>query len=137
MIAQTKKLYEDDLVIVSLNQDTNAIEYAWKTFVKFDDYTKILEKIYQFTRENGCKKNLIDMREMKVIPNDVQMWVVKNWLPKMIEIGMDTVALVNTKSMIAKMSLKTLEQRVPLKEGDFTNAFFDDIEEARKWLTTK
>ena len=77
------------------------------------------------------------MREMKVIPNDVQMWVVKNWLPKMIEIGMDTVALVNTKSMIAKMSLKTLEQRVPLKEGDFTNAFFDDIDEARKWLTTK
>ena len=137
MMTLNKKLYEDDLVLVSLNQDINAIEYAWKTFVKFDDYIKILEKIYQFTKEHGCKKNLIDMREMRVIPDDVQKWVVKNWLPKMMQIGMKTVALVNTKSMIAKMSLKKLEQRVPLKEGDFTNAFFDDIEEARKWLTTK
>ena len=71
---------------------------------------------------------------MKVIPNDAQIWVAKNWLPKMVQMGVYTFALVNTKSIIAKMSLKKIEENVQLKEGDVTNAYFDDIEEARNWL---
>ena len=137
MIALKEKLYEDALVKISLNKDIGTIEYAWKDFINFETHTKLLERIYEFTKEHGCKKNLIDMRDMKVIPNEVQTWVIKNWLPKMLQIGMNTVALVNSKSVIAKMSIKQLEQRVPLKEGELTNAFFDNIEEARKWLTTK
>ena len=137
MIALKENLYEDAFVKISLNKNIDTIEYAWKDFVNFETHVKLLEKIYEFTKEHDCKKNLIDMRDMKVIPNEVQTWVIKNWLPKMLQIGMNTVALVNSKSVIAKMSIKQLEQRVPLKEGELTNAFFDSIEEARNWLATK
>lgn len=137
MKTHNEQLYEDDFVRISLNKDINAIEYAWKNFINFETHTKLLEKIYDFTKEHGCTKNLVDMRSMKVLPNDVQIWVAKNWMPKIVQIGMKNIALIDTESTIARMSLKKVEQILPLKEGDIIYKYFDNIEEARNWLTAR
>ncbi len=131
---ELKKLFENEYVVINANKEMKTIEYAWKEFVTTNVHKNILEKIFEYTRELGYKKHLIDMREMKVLTEEQQAYVQKEWFPRMLKIGIKAMALINTKSVIAKLSVDRLKTRVDYGGSVFQSGNFDNIDEARKWL---
>ena len=131
-----ERLYEDRNIEIRLDSTNKCIEYSWKDFVPSEEYIKLLEKVYHYSVEHECDKNLVDMRNMKVIPEDVLDWMQSNWLPRMLQEGIVMFALINTKSIIASMTVGKVVDGVREIGDDLglRNAFFDEIEGARAWI---
>jgi len=131
-----KRLYEDRNIEIRLDSINKCIEYSWKDFVPSDEYIELLEKVYHYSIQHKCDKNLVDMRNMKVIPEDVLEWMQSNWLPRMLQEGIKMFALINTKSIIANMTVGKVVDGVREIGSDLglRNAFFDELEGARTWI---
>ena len=131
-----ERLYEDINIEIRLDSLNKCIEYGLKQFVPSEEYKKLLEIIYDYSIQHSCNKNLVDMRDMKVIPEDVQEWMQSNWIPRMMEKGITKFALINTKSVITQMTVGKIEEGVR-KIGDeraILTTYFDNLEEARSWI---
>jgi len=100
-----ERLYEDRNIEIRLDSTNKCIEYSWKDFVPSKEYIELLEKVHHYSVQHKCDKNLVDMRNMKVIPEDVLEWMQSNWLPRMLQEGIVKFALINTKSIIASMTV--------------------------------
>ena len=131
-----ERLYEDTNIEIRLDSINKCIEYSWKDFVPSKDYIDLLEKVYHYSIQHECDKNLVDMRNMKVIPEDVLEWMQTDWLPRMLQEGIVKFALINTKSIIASMTVGRVVDGVREigSEKGLKNAFFDELEGARAWI---
>jgi hypothetical protein len=133
---EMERLYEDRNIEIRLDSINKCIEYSWKDFVPSKEYIELLEKVYHYSVQHKCDKNLVDMRSMKVIPEDVLEWMQSNWLPRMLQEGIKKFALINTKSIIASMTVGKVVDGVREigSELGLRNAFFDELEGARTWI---
>ena len=131
-----ERLYEDRNIEIRLDKINKCIEYNWKDFVPSEEYMELLEKVYNYSIQHECDKNLVDMRNMKVIPEEVVDWMQSDWLPRMLQEGIVRFALINTKSIIAGMTVGKIVDGVREvgSERGLKNAFFDDLDEARAWI---
>jgi len=131
-----ERIYEDRNIEIRLDSINKCIEYSWKDFVPSKEYVELLEKVYHYSIQHDCDKNLVDMRKMKVIPEDVMEWMQTEWLPRMLQDGIKKFALINTKSIIANMTVGQVVDGVREigSELGLRNAFFDELEGARKWI---
>lgn len=131
-----ERLYEDRNIEIRLDSIYKCIEYSWKDFVPSKEYIELLEKVYRYSIQHKCNKNLVDMRNMKVIPEDVLEWMQSNWLPRMLQEGIVKFALINTKSIIANMTVGKVVEGVREvgNERGLKNAFFDELDGARAWI---
>ena len=131
-----ERLYEDRNIEIRLDSTNKCIEYSWKDFVPSKEYIELLEKVHHYSVQHKCDKNLVDMRNMKVIPEDVLEWMQSNWLPRMLQEGIVKFALINTKSIIASMTVGKVVDGVREigNELGLRNAFFDELEGARAWI---
>ena len=125
-----ERLYEDRNIEIRLDSVNKCIEYSWKDFVPSKEYIELLKKVYHYSIQYECDKNLVDMRNMKVIPEDVMEWMQTDWLPRMLQEGIVKFELINTKSVIASMTVGQIVDGVREigNERGLRNAFFDDLD---------
>jgi len=133
-----KILHEDDLTQIRHDPAQNCIEWEVKAFVPSKELMEFFEKVYDYSNEYNCTKNLVDMTKMGVIPEDVQDWFQESWFPKMIKIGVKQFALINSKSVITKMSVEKMDKDIEFMKEKFgiTTAYFDNMEDAKAYLAS-
>ena len=133
-----KILHEDNFTQIRHDPDQNCIEWEVKSFVPSMELMEFFEKVYNYTNEYNCTKNLVDMTKMGVIPEDVQDWFQESWFPRMIQIGVKQFALVNSKSVITKMSVNKMDKDIEDMKEKFgiTTEYFDNINDAKTFLAS-
>ncbi|MDY6835170.1 MAG: hypothetical protein SVY53_10270 [Chloroflexota bacterium] len=136
-------LHYDANIRIRLDRSHGFIEYEWMGHVQNDQFRELLEEILDYCVEHRCNKVLSDVRKMQVIPKEAQRWVVADWLPRMMQHGVSTFAVVEPKTGITSTSPQTVHRDTPDHtednrdtSDDMTFAIFHDILEARDWISS-
>jgi len=81
-------------------------------------------------------KQLNDVKRMKPLKKEIQIWMNEVWFPKAKETGLKYMAFVIPDDIFGKMSLEGANKSAPNK-FNIEIQYFNDIENAKQWLSTK
>ncbi len=128
---------DDKYIQIRVDKSKSRIEAEWKGFAPEEDYKDCLDKVYEFTCQHSCTKQITDMRQMKAIPEKANDWIQSDWFPRMVKQGVKKFALVNSSSAIAKLSVERADKGIEEKVGKsgIDTQYFEDIDSARGWLS--
>ena len=112
-----EKLYLDQNIEIYYNDILNAIEVKWLGDVITDTFKQKYDMIPNFFNNKKAKKYLIDRRDSKHLPLEIQDWLADYWVPKMIKLGLEAMCTILPKGAIAKVSLNQLLTSVLLNKS--------------------
>lgn len=89
-----------------------------------------------FAKQNNWHviKTLTNISKIEGSFHKINEWLVKNYLPKMVERGFKYSAIVNSKDFF---SILATEDQADLIDGLYVNEIFDNYEEAYQWIITQ
>ncbi len=105
--------------------------HGWKGFRNTDQLKEVLEgHLLDVFKKNGCKKMLINNVEMSGSFSAVNDWLANDFMPKLVNMGLSTNAVVLPSNIFAKLAVEDWDRKV---EG-FSTRNFGDINTALSWL---
>ncbi|PIY08025.1 MAG: hypothetical protein COZ18_14440 [Flexibacter sp. CG_4_10_14_3_um_filter_32_15] len=115
------------------NEDVECIHMKWTGFATSDKYRHGMNTGLEKVKEKKVSRWLADMAEMGVItPND-QKWTNEDWFARLLAAGIRTAAVVMSKDIFNQLAVKKIGE--DMTDNSYTMHFFDDLEEAKKWLS--
>ncbi len=127
--------FEEPCLTLSWEQDANIVCAKWKDEVSGEPMRRGLERGLELVALKRSSKWLVDSRRLGAIePADVK-WVNDHWIPRAVDAGLGFMAFVMAKKVVMQLTMKSFMARI--NERDLTTAYFDDIDEARKWLSAQ
>ena len=106
----------------------------WRSYADGQEYRHVLGVLIEVLQKHAARKVLADTRLMKVVTQEDQAWVAKEWSPKARVAGLRYSALIVPKSALAKLSLARMITTNQADAGAGKIEHFDNIEAARSWL---
>lgn len=94
-----------------------------------------LNKVLELLKEKKASKLITDMTQVAPFGKEIQTWIVKDWVPRMIAAGLKTQAFVIPKSGVTRLIMNETAQRPPFPGLEV--AFFDSQEAAKEWLLSR
>ena len=116
---------ENKLIIANW---TNETEIANKQ--DFKDWNIELVKQIEANESNVLLANTFNYKF--IITPDLQEWSTTNVFAKMAKAGIEKIAMLATNEMFSQVSLEQFVEEY--KIGNIVTKYFDDINNAKKWL---
>ena len=124
--------FDDSFLMITWEPEDRIICAQWKDDVGGEPMRRGLNVGLELIIEKKARKWLVDSRRLGTIdPADVK-WVNDNWIPRAVEAGLSYMAFVLARKVVMQLTMKSFIARID--ERELSNAYFDDIEEARLWL---
>ncbi len=129
---------------MSENKTSNAVydsrtNAAIGTFVGFltpDEFKTIANQLLGILETKRLKKQLNDIKLMKVLKPEVQEWLNTDWFPKAQKIGLKYFAFVVPDDIFGKMSMDGANKNAQNTFG-IEIQYFNNLDAAKNWLISK
>jgi hypothetical protein len=122
-------------VDLSWDASLRTVVIVWEGFNEAGSFRPIMERVLEMMKSKGASRMLADLRDAKVNSPEDQKWLYEDWMPRAIQAGLRSMALVVPKSTIAQLGLRRSIQRID--KNDFLTAHLEDVKGARKWLKSQ
>ncbi len=127
-------LFEEKYLTIQHDEDVNCIHMQWVGFATSQKYQHGMNTGLEKVKEKEVSRWLANMAEMGVITPEDQKWTNEDWFPRLLEAGIRTAAVVMSKDIFNQLSVKKIGE--DMTDNSYTMHFFDNLEEAKKWLAT-
>jgi len=129
-------IYESKFMYLDFSEENLLIEWTWlETTSKMtdEDYKQEFLNYVELIKIHRPQRIIADSRKLDFgINPDLQDWTNQTVFPVALEMGLNKAALVLNNDLITQLSI---EQTMEEVEGvKFITNYFDDLEEARKWI---
>ena len=129
---------------MSDNKATNAVydsrtNAAIGTFVGFltpDEFKTVANQLLGILETKRLKKQLNDIKQMKVLKPEVQEWLNTDWFPRAQKIGLKYFAFVVPDDIFGKMSMDGANKNAQNAFG-MEIQYFNNLDAAKNWLISK
>lgn len=129
---------------MSENETSNALydiptNAAIGTFIGFltpDEFKTIANQLLDILEKKRIKKQLNDIKRMKVLKPEVQEWLNTVWFPKAKQVGLKYFAFVVPDDIFGKMSMDGANRNATNTFG-IEIQYFNSRESAKSWLISK
>lgn len=126
------------------NKATNAVydsrtNAAIGTFVGFltpDEFKTVANQLLGILETKRLKKQLNDIKQMKVLKPEVQEWLNTDWFPRAQKIGLKYFAFVVPDDIFGKMSMDGANKNAQNAFG-MEIQYFNNLDAAKNWLVSK
>lgn len=126
------------------NKTTNAVydsrtNAAIGTFVGFltpDEFKTVANQLLGILETKRLKKQLNDIKQMKVLKPEVQEWLNTDWFPRAQKIGLKYFAFVVPDDIFGKMSMDGANKNAQNAFG-IEIQYFNNVDAAKNWLVSK
>ena len=126
------------------NKATNAVydsrtNAAIGTFVGFltpDEFKTVANQLLGILETKRLKKQLNDIKQMKVLKPEVQEWLNTDWCPRAQKIGLKYFAFVVPDDIFGKMSMDGANKNAQNAFG-MEIQYFNNLDAAKNWLISK
>lgn len=124
--------YLTDRINISWDPTILAVLCGGEGFIDGEELRTGMDKGIELLIKRRSNRWLAEMKNRRVHTEEDQRWIVEDWTPRAVAAGLRYTAFVLPTSVISKMSLKRMSQIVTKRPLEM--AYFDDLEEARRWL---
>lgn len=131
-----RQLHEEtDLYTIEYDDEIDAIVHTWNEFASGADFREGCEALLGVIGERGARKMVVDTRGIRAHDEADQQWLEDEWMPRVIDAGMEYAVTVHPDSVISEMDMEDL--LTELEDLDYTSKMTDDMAEARRWVAEK
>jgi hypothetical protein len=115
--------------------DVPCVIMTWKGYATSSEFREANERILRLIVEHRTSKLLGDIKEFVLIGADDQHWLSSNWIPRVTEAGLRTVALVTPVFYFNRVAVESVGQT--LDPDRLIMQHFENREAARSWLASQ
>ncbi len=123
------------VAVVTWDPTLQAVYTEAQSWADPSELAAVLEAGLQALTEHGGSRWLADGRNMKVLKQSDQDWIVQEFYPRAVAAGLKRIALVILRSGLAMATVEQLAHRLPAAQVEV--AFFPTLDEARSWLNSR
>lgn len=124
----------DVLCSVEYDPELECIISSWHGYASSNQFRAICERALDLVKKHNVKKGISDNRGMSIIAAPDQEWVLKDYLPRVLETGYYASATILPTDHFAKVSLDEISSKISGKE--IKQKYFDNISDAKEWIRT-
>ena len=114
--------------------DIASVYMTWRGYHTSALFRVENEEVLEVIAKHRARKILCDIRYFVLIGATDQDWLNAEWLPRAIDAGLRTCAMVAPVFYFNKVAVQTIADRVDPQA--LTIEYFDSPELARRWLTS-
>lgn len=117
---------------VGFDAEVPCVTMIWRGYATSREFREGNERILGVLTERGASKLLGDIKEFVLIGADDQHWLSSNWIPRAVEAGLRTVAIVTPVFYFNRVAVESVGQK--LDPNALVLQYFDNPDVARQWL---
>ncbi len=131
---------DEPFVKIDWEESTKAVVADWKgPIARGPAYRKVLDRSLELVKAKNAKRWLGNMLDSTgVMSPEDSTWLVNDWFPRLLGLGAKRFAVVIPPQALAAMQLNRLKRDIDAEKESaevFQNRYFDNLAEARAWLT--
>lgn len=123
---------DNEYAILWFHPETKIVHHEYKKYMQGEVFHAFLLKGTQTMKENNATKWLSDDRLNPVLSKEDVAWGQTNWFPQTVEAGWKYWAIVQPKSLYAKLDMVKLVKEYA--KAGITAQFFHSPDDALQWL---
>lgn len=115
---------------------TNAAIGTFVGFLTPEEFKVVANQLLGILETKRLKKQLNDIKQMKVLKPEVQEWLNTDWFPRAQKIGLKYFAFVVPDDIFGKMSMDGANKNAQNAFG-IEIQYFNNLDAAKNWLISK
>jgi len=126
---------ETDLYTMEYDEEIDAVVFYWEAFSTGERFRDGANDLLEFIKEQDARKLIVNTRGIKAHNEEDQQWLLGEWLPEVIDAGIEYDVTVHRDSVISQMDMEEFYEE--MSELDFESMVTADMDEAREWIASK
>ena len=118
---------------IYFDKDLDCVVMDWDGYATSKQFKQGTELMLNTLIQNSCSKVLADIKDMKIIAMEDQQWLNEEFLPRATTFGFKAIAIVKPDYYFNQVAVETISYKVD--KDKLTINFFDNLEEAKTWLS--
>ena len=115
------------------NHTLNIIQTFWKgVYANEERFREILDEIIRALENKKVSIIIADARDMFVISQADQEWILTSWYPRAVEAGFRYQGLILNKNSFSELTVKTISNKYD--KSTITTKYFDSPSAALEWV---
>ena len=123
---------DEENYTVEIDHDIDAIIHTWDQFAAGQEFRDGANHLLEIIKREDKSKLLVDTSGIKAHDDADKEWLQEEWMPKIIEAGIEYSVSVTADSVIAEMEMEEFVDQAA--HMDFTYVLAGDMAEAREWI---
>jgi len=123
---------DEENYTVEIDHDIDAIIHTWDQFAAGQEFRDGANHLLEIIREADKSKLLVDSSGIKAHDEADKEWLQEEWIPKIIDAGIEDSASVTADSVIAEMEMEEFVDQT--EDLPYTYVLAGDMAEAREWI---
>jgi len=115
--------------------ELNAVTHRWNEFTSGEKFREGCEELLDVIEKRGASKMLVDTSGIRAHDDEDERWLQEEWMPRVIDAGVEHAATVHPDSVIAKMDMEEFMEGV--EDMPYDAMLTADESEAREWLSKR
>lgn len=125
--------YPDFAWTVDYDAEVPCVVMTWQGYATSKVFRDANEKIVDVIARHKTAKMLADVKYFVLIGAEDQAWLASDWIPRAIEAGMKTIAMVTPTFHFNRVAVEAVVQKMDRER--LTVEFFADRKQALAWLS--
>jgi hypothetical protein len=125
--------YPDFAWTVDFNAEVPCVEMTWQGYATSRAFRAANEEIVDVIARHKTPKMLADVKHFVLIGAEDQDWLAADWIPRAMNAGMTTVAMVTPTFHFNRVAIENVAEKLDAER--LTVQFFADRKEALAWLS--
>lgn len=117
---------------VGYDAEIACVTMTWKGYATSREFREGNERVLGVLAERGASKLLGDIKDFVLIGAEDQHWLSSNWIPRAMEAGLRTVAMITPVFYFNRVAVESVGQK--LDPEALILQYFDSQDPARHWL---
>ena len=112
---------------------SDCVIMEWDGYSSSHEFRDGTELMLNILIKHNSSKVIANIKGMTLISQDDQQWMNNTFLPRAIQFGMKYVAITKPDSYFNKVAVESISYKVD--KNKLAIGFFDNLPEAREWLS--
>jgi hypothetical protein len=117
---------------IEVDDEIDAIVFTWSQFVTGQEFRDGANHLLEVIQREDKQKSIVDTSGIKAHDEADKEWLQGEWMPKIIDAGIEYSVSVTADSVIAEMEMEEFVDQAA--DMDFTYVLAGDMGEAREWI---
>lgn len=123
-------MYKTTSSKINYDAQINCVTMQWQGLVSLNKMKVGAGQILQLLKEKQAKKFLNNEQAAEGLEFDKQDWVINEWFPQVVDLGLQLYAIVVSADYFDKIPQNQKNNTV----GNLKIQYFDSLEKAKEWL---
>jgi hypothetical protein len=132
MIKEKSMTTSEKVYNIFFDKDLNSVVMEWKGYATSKQFKEGTELMLNTLIKHNTTNVLADIKEMTLIGMEDQRWLENIFLPRAIDFGFKSIAIIQPESYFNKVAVESISYKID--QAKLSIKIFDNIIEAKEWL---